>query len=1132
MFFYLTKWKIIFVLFLIVASSAVVAKETQLYFLARQAPLGSIVNAGQGQQVVYLRWDQIEGRLPEDVVSFRLLRNGVAVNSTDFPANAVMSISEINTLYHGAAQQRRKLELITRLNELTAANGDAFSAANFASYLHGLLNPLDSENYNPLWAFLGSSTDFNIARARYRGWIDTLPATGTVEYELLAVNANDDTVRVGLTQVNLGAANTLPGASDFKQILTSDARCDYPENAKDHFTVALAWNSPGENVTPAVVADRIAAQLYISGYDLYRSSENLAADIIQAPIRDIAALAAQVSSDSRGIPQLTGLDKVNLSLLIDSGSTINGAKWLEARDLLKRAGLKPGDRRAYYLVAKDFTGNYGPTVATIVTVPSTTRPPAPWNLRVFADETSSVLNPPFSQLTAPDALLFSWDKVNLANYMRMFQGTRKYCNALAAQTSGVLEFVGINQNCATDLHSSVRLDVEEYRVYRFTDFDVAGRFKDSDGDGVADSDERQLGLQCDATQQPIGAINYLAQDVSLTNIDAGFLSGNPDIVRLRDKVPAGAKDTVYWYRIVSVAGNSSSNQRVSFLSAPQRGLFPNRTPPDEPIVEIKKMGKTRNGCELISSPNAEWRFDEKLSPLGEVAAPLTLTCTNNVSYTFIESDVSSTTLSQCNDIRIDPDCGSKSTIVTLSYPMSPATGGVACEVVVPSDVSFCANGRLSLVPTYQFGNVDVRSGDLVNNTVEVKVRPPNSSTCVALFENIDGSAVRIASSCEPEGITYLPGNGSFCGYAIATDENNNISTAVHFPCTLATKNLKAPGSPQILNFKVNDAEADITFRVSDEQAVITMIRLDHNKSDGSMSRTVDSVSVIASSTGENIVHVLSVDALLTTKDRFCVSLKAIARNSGDVQSLSSPWSKQRCYTRLSTGEEDLPTYLPWPSIEQSVEGAPLLGEFISDFRRSQHFLMLNNLASTNRVSTNARHIGSIAECLYLLPGQVTGELPPSPESVAASNEFDRIECTDAGLAIMKTVLVPHLNFILYRQSRIVGGNEGDWVQVSPLIEFAHFDAITPVNLGLDPKDDPGIIKWRLNDPFIKFFYNTQIFAVDFFYLDRYPFVSSTNLFSTLDGIASLSEFRYQAVYFDSSHRPVRWRQSNWFKGYE
>lgn len=1108
---YIYKILSLFLVTIITLPNLVLAAEDQFYFIARQAPAASMTQEGQQNKVVYLRWDSIEGKLPSDIVAFRLLRNNEPVRSDDFPVNEIMSVSEINKLYIGNEQTRRRLEIVTKLNELAISKGDAFSASNFAVYLHGLIDP-NTNTYNPLWSFLGSQTDFNIARARNRAWIDTIPSTGTVEYDLLAVNTFGETVRIGFTSVELDVETVLLGATNLKQLLNSTTRCDYPENAKDHFTVALDWESPGENLS---IADRFASNLYLSGFDLYRSRDNLALNVKQAPVRDIASLASQVSSDSRGNPKISGLEKINQSLVIDSGSIENEAKWLEARDLLKRSGLKPGDRRAYYLVARDFTGNYGPTVKTLVTVPLTTRPPAPWNIRTFADQTSSASNPPLSLITSPNALLLSWDKVDLTNYMRMFQGTRKYCNATEAQQTGILEFVGIDQNCDTDLHISVRLDVVDYKIYRFTDFDVAGRFSDSDGDGVDDSVERQLGMQCDASKQPIGATSYLAPaaDIQLLNIpQGGLLSNKPARVRLRDNIPAGNKDTVYWYRIASVAGTSDDKWRLSFLGKPQRGLFPDRTPPPEPIVEVLKP--SNDSCEIIADPSRLWRFQDKtplINPKGNRyglscdGAPISLG--DNIS----NASVSGTTSLLCKEIVALKDC-KKGSVLTLQK-----VGAPACKVAIPKDFSFFQAGSIEIVPSSDTVLEDADAGDdMPIGGATVIVKPPNNRSCIALFEYIDSTATRIGSTCDPEGLTYRPGAGSFCGYAVTMDENNNISASVHFPCTLSPAYNKALGAPQILSLDINETEATFTFRMPAEQAAVTMIRLDHDKGEGGNDRKITSIPSINFSSGEIISHTVPVGTLQNTKDNFCLSLKAIPRSSGD-SSLNSPWSKKRCYTRTSDGEEDKPTYLPWPTVKSAKEAEPLFG---GSFSFGSISLMLQNTTRDILEFPLTFLHGELAgKCQVRSKGKV-----PIPYLANSTSVSEEVICTDAGYKVIKNALKPQLNYLLYRQKRAESEPEGDWIQVSPLIEFTHFDEISPP---LQVKNL--LFKWRLNDPFIKFVkFDDKDFYL-FIHHDRYPFVTDIAFGQKSKFGNTPYEFRYQAVYFDNTHKPIRWRKSDWFK---
>jgi hypothetical protein len=44
------------------------------------------------------------------------------------------------------------------------------------------------------------------------------------------------------------------------------------------------------------------------------------------------------------------------------------------------------------------------------------------------------------------------------------------------------------------------------------------------------------------------------------------------------------------------------------------------------------------------------------------------------------------------------------------------------------------------------------------------------------------------------------------------------------------------------------------------------------------------------------------------------------------------------------------------------------------------------------------------------------------------------------------------------------------------------------------------------------------------FVDQYPFLIAADLAG-----AEFYEWRYQTVYFDADHRPVKWRASDWFR---
>ena len=334
-------------LILFIFSFSLFGADQQFYFVAKKAPLGSISSYGQNTQGVYLRWDTIEGSLPSEIFEFRLLRDGVDI--AYFPAQETMSVSKIDALYSGTNNERRKLETLSKLSQYSASKVPSVSVglSNFSSELKTQLN----EKY---WAFLASRVDFNVARSQYRAYLDTNVSSGEHTYELMAVSHSEESKRLAYLTINLDSDLKVPSAKNLVQV--SKAQCTSPEYAIDHFTVALHWENAGNNE-----AEKFLNAVTISGYDIYRSVSHSATDANLG--LDIRALAAVASHDDKGTPLLTSVQKVNDSMVIidsDDNSSEKSVVFLETQDQLKAAGIKPGDKIAYYVVSRDFTGNYGP----------------------------------------------------------------------------------------------------------------------------------------------------------------------------------------------------------------------------------------------------------------------------------------------------------------------------------------------------------------------------------------------------------------------------------------------------------------------------------------------------------------------------------------------------------------------------------------------------------------------------------------------------------------------------------------------------------------------------------------------------------------------------------------------------
>ncbi|MEL7448496.1 MAG: hypothetical protein AAFN78_04760 [Pseudomonadota bacterium] len=159
------------------ASRPALAEEAQMYFAATNAPLGSLSAEGSSETGVYLRWDGLNSNLPASIAQFRIDRDGTELVTID--AMTIASTAEIEALYSGLDQRRRKLEMMRWLNEQAMQDVtlpfDYVDAGNFAMALETRLVT------DPFWATFASRIDFNVARARHRGYLDTGVGPGTYE---------------------------------------------------------------------------------------------------------------------------------------------------------------------------------------------------------------------------------------------------------------------------------------------------------------------------------------------------------------------------------------------------------------------------------------------------------------------------------------------------------------------------------------------------------------------------------------------------------------------------------------------------------------------------------------------------------------------------------------------------------------------------------------------------------------------------------------------------------------------------------------------------------------------------------------------------------------------------------------
>lgn len=1021
------------------------------YFIAKQAPEGSLALQGNNAKVVYLRWDLLEGELPGDITQFNLYRDGTLIGQ--YPANQLLSESEASRLYQGSAQNRRLIETMSLLKEESVLDANA-EDINVNDYAYEIISRINKDNY---WAQLASRRDFNIAIIRNRGAIDN-PGSGQFSYELKAVNGNAEMRRVGLVTIDTRQDQALLPVPEFDQLTLS--QCDLPD-IKDHFSVALNWAAIGEDNA----ADRIANQLFVGGYDIYRSKDNLDSSVTSAPTRNLANEASLLGFDNQGQVAFSDLERINDTLITvaaDFDST--SPEWLETQAVLARAGLKPGDKRAYYLVPRDFTGNFGPTIGTIVTIGDLSRPPAPWDIDVYLSEERQRVELSFEQIDAD-------------SYLESFGNDKRVC---AISDTGVISFVGREQSCAEHPHQMLQTQIAQYKLYRFDNFADASKFKDSDGDGFADSIERPTNTQCKAASTSGGNL-----------VNASFVSQAYDThtrIIVSDDTPAQQKGAIYWYRLAS----QSPSGRLSFLSEPVRVNFPDRSLPESPNVSLTYPGDGTEscGCEIEYQPSSKpWSFQAD----SDTGNSLMFAC-NGTNYTVSPKDILNANSSACSNsfpqgnMAADCDSGGVISSTTTSYQ---------CEAAIPQNADFCGTGSMSF-KTIPCEEVPAPAG-VIKGPLTITVTPKDAEQCVSLYQQVAGSSIKISTSCgeADSSDVHVVESGEFCGYAVSHDVNNNISSAERIDCrqVVPANDDRPVIAPKIsaVQLSQNFASIDVSLPTQNQ----TILEIELYQALPVRGETIVSREGVASNTDNKAKVNIDIPALTGATDQWCTRARIYGVGDIDGSPRLSQWSAERCETRSSSAAT-VPKWLSWPGLKRANQKDDLTVKSNTDF---------GFLPSGSPIQSGV-HIPllSMTNVCRADPNSITlfGEITQSPPDQGSA--LVNLDCNPAGKMVTSGAYSEKLNFIVFRQSR-EDGVISNFKQVSPLIDYIHWQQTVDAKNGT---------RYVLRDPYIwpsvADISNTDQLTLS--YVDRAPLVSGR-------------EYRYQLVYFDQDHSLAAWRQTQW-----
>jgi len=320
---------------LILAIVNLYSADKQFYFIGKYGRLGSISNEANMQTGIYLRWDLIEGSLPSDIKKIKLIR--VYDNRTvlDVDSNDKMSAKQIGDMFQSVGSQRRLFEII---NSISKNDNPQCTNANLGNIGTKVLSCLQ-DNY---WSFLASRVNFDIARARYRAYIDNSfdKKRQYIDYILVGIANNQQQITLGKTRVELKPTMVL-SANDFKQVIES--KCNDNRYGLDDYRVGLSWKNGGANST-----EFFANGLMVSGYDLYYSTKPAKElDSTFPTTIDMIKIASTINHNSIGelnpktLRDNFNIAKANETLITIGEKNVDGEKplYIESMQTLKDRGL-------------------------------------------------------------------------------------------------------------------------------------------------------------------------------------------------------------------------------------------------------------------------------------------------------------------------------------------------------------------------------------------------------------------------------------------------------------------------------------------------------------------------------------------------------------------------------------------------------------------------------------------------------------------------------------------------------------------------------------------------------------------------------------------------------------------------
>ena len=868
------------------------ADDRQFYFLVKESRLGSISSDAKDQSGVYLRWDLVEGDFPSDISSISLVRVEDDTNTTLLSkgSDEIMSEKEIAEMFQDSSAQRRLFETIGFISD---NDSEVCADANIANIGEKVTVCLESD----YWSFLASRVNFNVAQARYRAFLDTTynVESSKLEYVLLGHDSDKaQQIVLGRASVKLGSGSSVLPANEFTQVIAS--QCNDNRYGLDDYKMALSWKNGGQNAT-----EFFANGLMVSGYDIFYynipvTDANRVG--IKAAEVDIAVIASKEAHDSEGNVDLSeyNLVKANDTLITLGEKDTNGSDpiYVESTKDLKDRDFKPGENRFYFLVAKDFTGNYGPTTFKEVTIPDTLPPAKPINPRVIEKDGGAEL---------------IWDSVNFANYSHVYKYDMKACSTDTISTTSRVRFVNENISCSEGKGVEINFNVAKYYVYRFDNSAEAAGFEDLDLDGYNDFFESE-NEKCNASV-PAGITSNLVAIINQTN---------ERTVHFNDEQVEQGK--VYWYRVMSVTGSQISSQ----LTAPLRAFIPKRALLDAPDINFTTTSI------VIESQNQEVSGDKFAQDDTDTATRVEIAFTDETFSLAIASNTKLAVLSQSVKSKLFPSTTGaaqltfynenrviKSRVIDIDTTFSFTYVFDEDDKDIYLGRSIVASEKLFTlkeVPAEVIDGIFTPGGCVDMQLEQSFVDELQGNGCLETSIAIGNSRYRHTRDCnvtQNETICVPTLNGDLVSLGVSAVYNNGTSTQVTYVNFVGDNDvnyLQVVNKPNLVGMKVDvgGGTAEVSVSPQVQKVTGTMIYLYNTKDDNTKTTTV---THIGEDDPTQTISAMFDNLDIAIGDTWCAKAKTISWDGR-----MSKWSTPICKSIFVEGEEV--DNLLWPSVDGNI----------------------------------------------------------------------------------------------------------------------------------------------------------------------------------------------------------------------